>query len=73
MFLDYSKCSHGKYGFDKDKVDKNAVNFEYHGKKNKHESQKGDFDFYLIFQLPAAGEIAVTQNRSRNENSPSGL
>lgn len=42
-------------------------------KKNKHESQKGDFDFYLIFQLPAAGEIAVTQNRSRNENSPSGL
>lgn len=38
---DYSKGFGGKYGIDKDKVDKSAVGFEYQGKTEKHESQKG--------------------------------
>lgn len=38
---DYSKGFGGKYGVDKDKVDKSAVGFEYQAKTEKHESQKG--------------------------------
>jgi hypothetical protein len=41
LFADYSKGFGGKYGIDKDKVDKSAVGFEYQGKTEKHESQKG--------------------------------
>lgn len=41
MVLDYSKGFGGKYGIDRDKVDKSAVGFEYQGKTEKHESQKG--------------------------------
>lgn len=46
LSLDYSKGFGGKYGVDKDKVDKSAVGFEYQGKTEKHESQKGFY--YLI-------------------------
>jgi hypothetical protein len=42
LFLDYSRGFGGKFGIDKDKVDKSAVGFEYQGKTEKHESQKGD-------------------------------
>lgn len=45
MFADYSRGFGGKYGIDKDKVDKSAVGFEYQGKTEKHESQKGGFSF----------------------------
>lgn len=45
LSLDYSKGFGGKYGVDKDKVDKSAVGFEYQGKTEKHESQKG---FYYL-------------------------
>lgn len=45
LSLDYSKGFGGKYGVDKDKVDKSAVGFEYQGKVEKHESQKG---FYSL-------------------------
>lgn len=41
LLPDYSKGFGGKYGVDKDKVDKSAVGFEYQGKTEKHESQKG--------------------------------
>lgn len=41
LFLDYSEGFGGKYGIDKDKVDKSAVGFEYQGKTEKHESQTG--------------------------------
>ena len=41
-FADYSKGFGGKFGIDKDKVDRSAVGFEYRGKTEKHESQKGD-------------------------------
>ncbi|KAF0879547.1 SRC8 protein, partial [Crocuta crocuta] len=37
---DYSKGFGGKYGIDRDKVDKSAVGFEYQGRTEKHESQK---------------------------------
>ncbi|NXP15766.1 SRC8 protein, partial [Thinocorus orbignyianus] len=40
LSLDYSKGFGGKYGVDKDKVDKSAVGYEYQGKTEKHESQK---------------------------------
>lgn len=45
MRVDYSKGFGGKYGIDKDKVDKSAVGFEYQGKTEKHESQKGASPF----------------------------
>lgn len=41
LLPDYSRGFGGKYGIDKDKVDKSAVGFEYQGKTEKHESQKG--------------------------------
>lgn len=39
--LDYTKGFGGKFGVETDKVDKSAVGFEYQGKTEKHESQKG--------------------------------
>lgn len=47
---DYSKGFGGKYGVDKEKVDKSAVGFEYQGKIEKHESQKG-FYFILLHEI----------------------
>ena len=41
--LDYAKGFGGKYGVEADKVDKSAMGFEYQGKTEKHESQKGLF------------------------------
>lgn len=41
LSADYAKGFGGKYGVETDKVDKSAVGFEYHGKTEKHESQKG--------------------------------
>lgn len=38
---DYAKGFGGKFGVESDKVDKSAVGFEYQGKTEKHESQKG--------------------------------
>ncbi len=38
---DYTKGFGGKFGVETDKVDKSAVGFEYQGKTEKHESQKG--------------------------------
>lgn len=38
---DYSKGFGGKFGVETDKVDKSALGFEYQGKTERHESQKG--------------------------------
>lgn len=38
---DYSSGFGGKYGVQADRVDKSAVGFDYQGKTEKHESQKG--------------------------------
>ena len=38
---DYSSGFGGKYGLQADLVDKSAVGFDYQGKTEKHESQKG--------------------------------
>lgn len=38
---DYAKGFGGKFGVETDKVDKSAVGFEYQGKTERHESQKG--------------------------------
>lgn len=54
LSLDYSKGFGGKYGVDKDKVDKSAVGFEYQGKTEKHESQKGFF--FVIFSKNSSSD-----------------
>ena len=38
---DYSKGFGGKYGVEKDRVDKTAVGWDHQEKVEKHESQKG--------------------------------
>jgi len=38
---DYSTGFGGKYGVQKDHVDKSALGYEYHADLSKHESQKG--------------------------------
>ena len=55
LVSDYSKGFGGKYGIDKDKVDKSAVGFEYQGKTEKHESQKGTCRF-LPLARPSQGD-----------------
>lgn len=45
--LDYSSGFGGKYGVQADRVDKSAVGFDYQGKTEKHESQKGSFGWAL--------------------------
>lgn len=42
---DYSSGFGGKYGVQADRVDKSAVGFDYQGKTEKHESQKGEHGF----------------------------
>lgn len=41
--LDYAKGFGGKYGVEKEKVDKAAVGYDYKGETEKHQSQKGEF------------------------------
>lgn len=41
LFSDYSSGFGGKYGVQADRVDKSAMGFDYQGKTEKHESQKG--------------------------------
>lgn len=42
---DYSKGFGGRYGVERDKVDKAAVGFDYKSQTEKHDSQKGDHPF----------------------------
>lgn len=39
--VDYSTGFGGRYGVQADRVDQSAVGFDYQGKTEKHESQKG--------------------------------
>ena len=41
VYKDYSKGFGGKYGVQKENMDKSAVGWEYQEKLEKHESQKG--------------------------------
>lgn len=43
VLLDYSAGFGGKFGVQKDRVDKSSVGWDYHEKVEKHESQKGNF------------------------------
>lgn len=45
---DYSAGFGGKYGVQKDRKDKSAVGWEYQEKVEKHESQKGVYDLFII-------------------------
>lgn len=42
LFSDGSKGFGGKYGVQTDRKDKSAVGYEYQGKVDKHDSQKGN-------------------------------
>lgn len=42
IISDYSKGFGGRYGVEKDKVDKAAVGFDYKSQAEKHDSQKGE-------------------------------
>lgn len=43
LFTDYSKGFGGKYGVEKEKVDKAALGYDYKSQTEKHQSQKGEF------------------------------
>lgn len=43
LVLDYAKGFGGKYGVEKEKVDKAALGYDYKGETEKHQSQKGEF------------------------------
>lgn len=43
FFSDYSKGFGGKYGVEREKVDKVALGYDYKGQTEKHQSQKGEF------------------------------
>jgi hypothetical protein len=51
---DYSTGFGGKYGVQKDRIDKSAVGWEHHEKVEKHESQKGfrcSFFSSILFKM----------------------
>lgn len=56
---DYSSGFGGKYGVQADRVDKSAVGFDYQGKTEKHESQKG-----LPAARPPGGSRVGSSSRS---------
>lgn len=43
LVLDYAKGFGGKYGVEKERVDKAALGYDYKGETEKHQSQKGEF------------------------------
>ena len=43
LLLDHSKGFGGKYGVEKEKVDRSALGYDYKGETEKHQSQKGRF------------------------------
>lgn len=68
---DYTKGFGGKFGVETDKVDKSAVGFEYQGKTEKHESQKGGYlRTESIFVVYFCGRIFMSV-RTEPMNSPS--
>ena len=49
---DYAQGFGGRYGVQKDHVDKSAMGYDYAGKTEKHASQKGTFTvFGKVFML----------------------
>ena len=54
LLLDHSKGFGGKYGVEKEKVDRSALGYDYKGETEKHQSQRGGakghtfFGFYLL-------------------------
>lgn len=58
---DYSSGFGGKYGVQADRVDRSAVGFDYQGKTEKHESQKG------LSVRGAAGTSPARVTRSQSE------
>lgn len=42
VFSDYSKGFGGKYGVEREKVDRAALGYDYKSQTEKHQSQKGE-------------------------------
>ena len=51
QFADYTTGFGGKFGVQKDRVDKSAVGWEHHETIEKHQSQKGNLLFPLIISV----------------------
>ena len=51
VFSDYTSGFGGKFGVQKDRVDKSAVGWSHHEKVEKHESQKGTKHFFVFFMI----------------------
>jgi len=54
---DYSKGFGGKFGVEKEKVDKVALGYDYKGQTEKHQSQKGAFKLCQIIVLTRFSKI----------------
>ena len=48
MLTDYSKGFGGKYGVEKERVDRTAMGYDYKGETERHQSQKGEFKGYTV-------------------------
>lgn len=48
VVTDYSKGFGGKYGVEKEKVDKAALGYDYKSQTEKHQSQKGEFKLHHL-------------------------
>lgn len=75
--VDYTTGFGGRYGVQADRVDQSAVGFDYQGKTEKHESQKGLLNFHTT-QHPSSpaemsGKCTLTHLHKRTHatwNSP---
>lgn len=65
LFADYAKGFGGKFGVETDKVDKSAVGFEYQGKTERHESQKGQWRWKRVQLEPEPDAAGPTETSRR--------
>lgn len=54
VFSDYSKGFGGKYGVEREKVDRAALGYDYKSQTEKHQSQKGEF---MLSQLTILSQV----------------
>lgn len=73
LSADYSRGFGGKYGIDKDKVDKSAVGFEYQGRTEKHESQKGGLGLSPLPSQRLVARRAMISTDTESRARPAGL
>lgn len=60
FLLDYAKGFGGKYGVEKEKVDKASLGYDYKGETEKHQSQKGESRRKLFLSVLPAVYLSFT-------------